>query len=190
MKLLLTIILFDTFCYFDLTNIIYTFYFYAFVFLFFPLKKISSLSFHFICSLLSSTRHLSTQMPLLHTDVFAVCISTVKDGFNNLSSNQQLKLQTGTSCVCMDKVGHFYWSIKAGSSGGADGARVWQEGLNVTINIILQLLFPPKWIRNIEARGMTMFVMTHRSCYWDHSWHVCPGCPNTGRGQSLMCHLI
>lgn len=79
MKLLLTIILFDTFCYFDLTNIIYTFYFYAFVFLFFPLKKISSLSFHFICSLLSSTRHLSTQMPLLHTDVFAVCISTVKD---------------------------------------------------------------------------------------------------------------
>lgn len=125
-------------------------------------------------------------MPLLHTDVFAVCISTVKDGFNNLSSNQQLKLQTGTSCVCMGKVGHFYWSIKAGSSGGADGARVWQEGLNVTINIILQLLFPPKWIRNIEARGMTMFVMTHRSCYWDHSWHVCPGCPNTRRGQSLI----
>lgn len=80
---------------------------------------------------------LSTQMSLLHTDVFAVCISTVKDGFNNLSSNQQLNLQTGTSCVCMDKVGHFYWSIKAGSSGGADGAHVWQEGLDVTINIIL-----------------------------------------------------
>lgn len=39
MKLLLTIILFDTFCFFYLTNIIYTFYSYAFVFLFFSLKE-------------------------------------------------------------------------------------------------------------------------------------------------------
>ena len=59
--------------------------------------------------------------------VFAQSISTVKDVFDNLSSNRQLKLQTGTSCVCQDKVRHFYWVIKASSSGRTDGAHVWIE---------------------------------------------------------------
>lgn len=39
MKLLLTIILFDTFCYFDLTNIIYTFYFLCICVSVFSLKE-------------------------------------------------------------------------------------------------------------------------------------------------------
>lgn len=136
---------------------------------FFPLKKISSLSFHFIAAFPPSRRHLAHTdvSPLLQADVFAVCISTVKDGFNNLSSNQQLKLQTGTSCVCMDKVGHFYWSIKAGSSGGADGAHVWKEVWVLLLILYCSYRIKVSYrIKNIESCGKPVFLMTvnHLSC--------------------------